>query len=133
MLVGVLLSALPVGVAIADTQQRSLDDWQLLHDSLRAEILQHSDQYPRAGGEETLKNSCEPYLRALEVFAADRDRALAAAQEAQSSHDPAIQAFFDKFMDLVDWARIGDGALQIAAMLRVRTASADLGRHLLSG
>jgi len=119
--VGALLSVLAAVAALADTQPRSLDEWQLLHDYLRAEILRHSDQYPRGSGLDTLKNSCEVYVRALEVFAADRDQALTAAQEAQASADPAVQAFFDKFMDLVDLAQdFGDGALQMAdIMLRV--------------
>jgi hypothetical protein len=99
-------------------QQRSLGDWQLLLDHLRQQLEQDSKDYPRQSGTDTYKNSCNPYVEALQVFAKDRDEAFKAAQEAQASKDPKVKALFDQFMDLVDRAQDeGNATLHLADIL----------------
>jgi hypothetical protein len=105
-------------VQAALPQQRSINDWQLLLDHLRQQIDQDSQNYPRQKGLDTYKNSCQPYVEALQVFAKDRDEAFKAAQEAQASKDPKVKAFFDQFMDLVDRAQAeGNGVLGLGSFL----------------
>jgi hypothetical protein len=107
---GLALFILLSGHALA----RSLEDWQLLYNHLRVEIEQHGISYPTGD----LKSDYMPYVKALNIFAKDRELAWQAAQEAQASKDPAVGQYFDKFMDLVEQAQSeGDKVLGTADIL----------------
>lgn len=76
------------------------DDWELQVTYLKHQIEQHARQHPSGNLKDYM-----PYVKALQVFAADRDEALRLAQEAQASKDPAIRKLFDPFMDLMERAQ----------------------------
>ncbi len=106
--------AVVVSLAAPAAQRSTAAQWQAHHDALRKRILDNGAKYPRGD----LKASCSPYQEALGIAAQDRKEALAAAQEAQASKDPAIKAMFDRFMDLVDLAQDnGNTALRVADII----------------
>lgn len=81
---------------------RSTDDWDYLLTICRNEFLNHEAVYPKTQigpFEYTGDHNVYPYLDAMQIFAADRDKAVKYSQEAQAQGNPY---YFNEFMKLAE-------------------------------